>query len=227
MNLKNWREWGYFLVMMIPIQYAILISTSMFFYAGGSLYDPNSQGYSFWTNYLSDLGRTKGYSGKSNTISCVLFTLAYLLFGILLIPFLLAVPHFFTETRKERRLSIMGTFFGILSAMTLIGIAFTPWDIYTDVHGIFAGIQPITVILGLILYSIVMYQNKAYPNRYAFAFIVLTGIWIFSIVIPLLVLNQDTMEVLVILVTIQKITTFSTLICLFIQGYGAWKLDCS
>jgi len=32
-------------------------------------------------------------------------------------------------------------------------------------------------------------------------------------------------EGLVIIVTLQKITTFSTLISLFIQGYGAWKIE--
>jgi len=227
MNSKNWKEWSYILAIVIPIQYAIFISASMFFYAGGSLNDPNSQGYSFWTNFLSDLGRTKSYSGKLNTLSSILFTIAYLLFGILLIPFLITVPHFFDGNQIEKQLSKLGSFFGILSAVTLIGIAFTPWDIYTDAHGIFAVIQPLTVLLALVLYSIVMFHNKEYPNRYAFTFIALTGIWIISVVISFSGVNNDTVEGLVIIVTIQKFTTFSTLICLFIQGYGAWKLETS
>lgn len=225
MNPKKWREWSYILVMVIPIQYALFIGTSMLFYAGGSLNDPNSQGYSFWTNFLSDLGRIRGYSGKTNTFSSILFTIAYLLFGILLIPFLITVPHFFDGNQREKRLSKLGSFFGTLSAITLIGIAFTPWDIYTDAHGIFAVIQPLTVLLALVLYSTVMFHNKEYPNRYAFTFIALTGIWIISVAISLSGVNNDTMEGLVIIVTIQKFTTFSTLICLFIQGYGAWKLE--
>ncbi len=175
MNPKDWRELSYIFVMIIPIQYAIFISASMLFYAGGSLNNPEAQGYSFWTNFLSDLGRTRSYSGKPNTISSILFTIAYLLFAILLIPFLLAVPHFFDGNQREKRLSKLGSVFGILSAITLIGIAFTPWDIYTVAHGIFAVIQPLTVVLSLVLYSIAMFHNKEYPNRYAFTFLALIG----------------------------------------------------
>ncbi len=211
--------------MIIPIQYTIFISVSMFFYAGGSLNNPDAQGYSFWTNFLSDLGRTRGYSGKPNTISSIFFTIVYSLFGILLIPFLIAVTHFFEENQDEKRLSKLGTVFGIFSAITLIGIAFTPWDIYTVAHGIFAGIQPIVVVLSLVFYSIAMLHNKKYPNRYAFTFLVLTGIWMISIIISLLATYDTALGDLVIIVTLQKITTFSSLICLFIQGYGAWMLE--
>jgi hypothetical membrane protein len=211
--------------MIIPIQYAIFISAAMFFYAGGSLNNPDAQGYSFWTNFLSDLGRARGYSGKSNTISSILFTLVYSLFGILLIPFLIAVTHFFEKNQNERRLSKLGTGFGIVSAITLIGIAFTPWDIYTVAHGIFTGLQPIVVVLSLVFYSIAMFRNKKYPNRYAFTFLVLTGIWMISIIISILGMYDTTLGDLVITVTLQKITTFSSLICLFIQGHGAWKLE--
>jgi hypothetical protein len=222
---KNWRNWGYILVMIIPIQYVIFISASMYYYVGGTIIDPNSQGYSFCINFLSDLGRTKSYSGKANTTSSILFTIAYLLFGILLIPFLIAVPHFFNGNQRDIRLSKLGSFFGVLSAITLIGIALTPWDIYTVAHGIFAGIQPLTVVLSLILYSIVMFHNEEYPNRYALTFLALTAIWIISVIIPLSGVNENTVEGLTIVVSVQKITTFSTLICLFIQGYGAWKLE--
>ena len=225
MNRKDWRNWSYILVMIIPIQYAIFISASMLFYAGGSLNNPDAQGYSLATNFLSDLGRTRGYSGKSNTISSIFFTIVYSLFGILLIPFLISVTHFFEENQSEKRLSKLGTFFGIISAITLIGIAFTPWDIYTVAHGIFAGVQPIVVVLSLIFYSMAMFHNEKYPNRYTFTFLILIGIWIISVIIPILGVNDTTMEGLVIIVTLQKITTFSTLICLFIQGYGAWKFE--
>ena len=225
MNPKDWRNLSYILVMIIPIQYAIFISASMLFYAGGTINNPDAQGYSFWTNFLSDLGRTRGYSGKSNTLSSIFFTIAYSLFGILLIPFLIAVTHFFEENQSEKRLSKLGTGFGIVSAITLIGIAFTPWDIYIVAHGIFAGIQPIVVVLSLISYTIAMFRNKQYPNRYAFTFLILIGIWMISIILSLLGMYDTTLGDLVVIVALQKITTFGSLICLFIQGYGAWMLE--
>jgi len=224
-NQKNCREWSYILVMLIPLFYAILIGTSMFFYAGGSFNDPTSKGYTFWTNFLSDLGRTKALSGRANTVSCILFSVNYLIFGTFIIPFLLALPCLFSENDFQKKLSKIGSFFGIISALTLIGIALTPWDVYPELHGLFGGIQGFTIPVAFTLYSIVIYRNKSYPKQYAFLFIVILIIWIISAIISVSGVNMNTLEGLILLVIFQKITTFSTIFCLFVQAYGAWKLE--
>ena len=49
----------------------------MLTYNGGNAIDHDSHGYSFATNYLSDLGRDIGYSGENNQVSfysCLLYT---------------------------------------------------------------------------------------------------------------------------------------------------------
>jgi len=211
--------------MIFPILYVILSSTAMVFYAGGTYVNPNTQGYSFWSNFLSDLGRTKGYSGKINIVSCVLFTIMYSTFGFLLIPFFIVLPHFFDENEAERRICITGSIFGIATAISYIGVAFTPWDLYFLAHGAFGVISSLTLLIALILYSIVLVHNKIYPNKYAFILLTLEVILVISIILPLINVSMDTGEGLIITVTIQKILTYFSLVFMFIHSYGAWKQE--
>jgi len=48
----------------------------MVFYRGGTITDPASAGYSFFTNFFSDLGMTVGHAGQPKTVSMVLFMVA-------------------------------------------------------------------------------------------------------------------------------------------------------
>ncbi|MFX1444961.1 MAG: hypothetical protein ACFFHV_16235, partial [Promethearchaeota archaeon] len=169
--------------------------------------------------------RTRGYSGKANTISCALFTLNYLLFGILVIPFFIATPHLFIENELQIKLSKIGSLFGIISAFTLIGVALAPWDTQPELHGIFGGIQGFTVPVTLILYAIVINRNELYSKQYTFLFVVILSIWIISAIVSLSGVSIYQLEGLMLVVILQKITTFSTIFCLFVHAYGAWKLE--
>ena len=195
------------------------------FYAGGTYVDPNTQGYSFWSNFLSDLGRTRGYSGKSNTVSCVLFTIMYSTLGFLLIPFFIVLPHFFNENKSERRICLIGSIFGILAGISYICVAFLPWDLYFLAHGVFGAISSFTLLIALILYSRVIVHNKIYPKKYAFTLITLQMLLVISIVLPLLGVSIETAEGLMITCTIQKILTYFSLVSMCIHSYGLWKLE--
>lgn len=73
MSEKDWREWAFLFGMLGVVQYAILTSIAMFFYAGGTALNPNTSGYTFWANFFSDLGRTRAWSGRNNTISLIIW----------------------------------------------------------------------------------------------------------------------------------------------------------
>ena len=60
---------------------------SMIIYPGGTIIEPESKGYSFFYNFLSNLGEWKAKNGEDNTASAYLFnssmlilTLSYFLF---------------------------------------------------------------------------------------------------------------------------------------------------
>ena len=111
------------------------------------------------------------------------------------------------------------------SAFTLIGLALAPWDTQPELHGIFGGIQGFTVPITLILYAIVINRDEFYSEQYTFLFVVILAIWIISAIISLSGVSIHQLEGLMLVVLLQKITTFSTIFCLFVHAYGAWKLE--
>ncbi|MFX1444962.1 MAG: hypothetical protein ACFFHV_16240 [Promethearchaeota archaeon] len=225
MKLKNWREIAYLLASIACIQTIILTIIAMFFYAGGTVRDPTYPGYSFWGNYFSDLGRTVAFSGRSNLISMVIFTIALCIMVPLSIPFFVAIPHFFREQRDEKRLSILGSIFGIVSALLMLGVAFTPWDLYEEAHNLFARTSFIASFIMALLFTITILKNNVYPNRYAFvyiAFLIFMGI---HLVLIFFVVDYTTEESYVIYASTQKIMVYSFFVCFLIQSYGAWKLE--
>ena len=78
----------------------------MITYDGGNAIDNFSYGYSFSLNYLSDLGRDIGYSGKNNQISFYTFNLSLIIIGIsFLIYFLFKTVVLFEENKYQIQIS--------------------------------------------------------------------------------------------------------------------------
>lgn len=92
---KNWREWAFLFRMFGAVQVVILTRVAMFFYAGGTAINPNAPGYTFWANFFSDLGRTRAWSGRENTISHIIFTITWIVWFISGIIMFLAFYFFF------------------------------------------------------------------------------------------------------------------------------------
>jgi len=225
MNEKNWREKAFIFGMIAMIQWVILTLIAMLFYAGGTMVNPNASGYTFWANTFSDLGMTKSYSGKDNTVSMIIFIIALSMLGILLIISIIAVPYFFRENSLEKWLSIIGTFFLILEGILIVGIAFTPWDIYPDEQLVLWQISGYMGIIGGILYIIVVFHNAEFPNRYAYTWIVMIAVGVISSVIQDIygVWPPRTMEELMLFTARQKIVTYINIAGNFYINYVLWE----
>ncbi|TFG03201.1 MAG: hypothetical protein EU539_12495 [Promethearchaeota archaeon] len=219
--MTNWNNKAYLFLMIGCIQYIILIFIAMLFYAGGTYNNPSNQGYSFWENSLSDLGRTVAYSGKENTISLILFSFTLFLWGFSLIPFFMILPKLFIENDLEKKLSIIGSIFGIIAAFGLIGISFTPDDILDGPHMISVYIAYTSLVLTGLSYSIVFYKDLRIPKWFTCAFIIFTVIQFTTSILGLIGLSS-----LHTLMTIaQKIGRYTTVIVFALVGYGFLKLD--
>lgn len=208
--MEDWRQKAYLFVILGGVMYVILSSLGMLFYAGGTYSNPDAPGYSFWANFLSDLGRTRAFSGKDNTVSMVLYAIALSFWAISFFPFFLALRSLFTEGEVEKILSTIGTLLGMIAAIGLIGIAFTPADILGGPHIIFVYIGYIALLHLGIIYSITLFKSEKLPIQYAIIFLIWTIIF----------MNTLTMGVVG-----QKIGRYSTIICFAYIGYGAWKLE--
>ncbi|MFX0043857.1 MAG: hypothetical protein ACFE8L_13175 [Candidatus Hodarchaeota archaeon] len=225
MNLSDWKKWAYILCMVGCAQFIFFTFLGMLFYAGGTYRDPSIEGYSFFMNFFSDIGRTVAHSGESNLLSFVFFSLAFFIVGIFLVPSFLAFPNFFDRGSMEYWISIGGSILGIFSAFCFSGITFAPSDVHRAVHIFFVYAGFLIGFFAAFLYSIAIFVNKNYPKHYGYNFIVFTVILALYLVFLFAGPSSETANGLVIQVTAQKIVLYTFAICLFIHGYSAWKVE--
>ena len=197
-----------------------LTLAAMLLYAGGNDLDPNAPGYSFTRNFFSSLGRTVAF-GQSNTTSAILFFAAMLAAGLGLLLFFLTYPRFFTGQLSCRIWSLLGSGFGIASAVAFIGVAFTPADLFRPAHIQFVAWAFRLLPLAIVCYTFAILQHQLYPGRYAgifavFAVLLVAYVWLISAG-P----GFDTPQGLVIQAVGQKIIVYASLISISLQAGGA------
>ena len=165
------------------IQWVILTFVAMLFYAGGTIANPNSPGYDFFSNYNSDLGLTVAYSGKSNFISLIIYTINNTIYVVSLMIFFVALYHFFSEGSKDKWMALLGIISGIFVGIGLLGAVFTPWDVYTELHEMFTYISFTSIIFIVIFFALAIYLNEEYPNKYCYIHLVYLVIVVLFIIV--------------------------------------------
>jgi len=221
----NWRRWAFILGMVGCVQFVLLTVVAMFLYPGGSYSDHDATGYSFWINFFSDLGRTQTFSEHSNTASMSLFITALSLASLTLVAAFVAMPHLFAQNGAARKLSVAGSIFGTASAAAYLGVACAPADVNLTVHKVFVQIAFSSFLLVVVLYSAAILRDRDYPNFYAFAYIGFAVILAAYLVLLFGGPHIDTPEGVRIQATGQKIVVYAEIGCMFIQSYGALKVE--
>ena len=201
------------------VSFIAFIVTAMLFYPGGIKDDPTITGYSFWGNTFSDLGRTIAWNGEKNLVSMILFSLAYGLHAILMIPFYFMFSNFFNNNNIEIKVGRIGLFFGILSSIAIIGIIFTPADILYVGHWIFVYIGYPSILLMGISYSVLLFLNGNFNKRYAYTFSILILIFFVALLTGLIGITVSR----TIMVIAQKIMRIAILVSFSILIYSSWK----
>lgn len=115
-------------------QFLVSLILAVNLYAGGTSLEPRSQGYAWTGNFLSDLGRTRAWSGADNAASARKFNRAVIVLGASLLPFFAVLAWVLEQSRAAIWLS------GTLSACGLIGIGLTPYDQHFVAHHIALGV---------------------------------------------------------------------------------------
>ena len=121
---------------------------------GGNAVDNFSYGYSFSLNYLSDLGRDIGYSGKNNQISFYTFNLSLIIIGISFLIYFLFLPSLHNISPASFMLSRIGGIFGCFASVCFAGVGLTPSDLYFDLHVFFANWVFRSMSLAVFFYSL-------------------------------------------------------------------------
>jgi hypothetical protein len=143
---------------------------AILFYPGSTYLDPNSVGYNFFYNFLSDLGRTLTFNYENNFLSAFFFNNAMFICGILFIFFYIALPCYFYDDSFLYTCSIFGSILcGLGSAsFTLVGL--TPADLYLSQHIFFADNIFYISFPGAIIYSFVILRSRNLPHIYGMGY---------------------------------------------------------
>src|SRR5215471_2718090 len=103
----------------------VLTIIAMVLYPGGSVSSPNSQYYSFFFNFFSDLGQTHvgyGARGTPNLPSMFLFGLALTTTAGGLAAFFVAFSQLFSRSPAAIWLSRLAALCGLGSAISFVGV---------------------------------------------------------------------------------------------------------
>jgi hypothetical membrane protein len=111
------------------IQFVVLTVGAMQLYAGGTWFDPAAPHYQFAGNFLSDLGMTHAFSGRSNYPSSVLFGVGLATLGLALVAFAWTWRGFAFERGRARAAGHASAVLGTASGLAFTGVAVTPLDL--------------------------------------------------------------------------------------------------
>lgn len=155
-------SWTYRLAGLLryaAVQFIVLTAFAMTRYAGGTWWDPYTPRYHFTDNFLSDLGMTHSFSGRSNLSSLVPFAIALATVGLSLVAFAWCWKGFAFERGRARWVGHASALLGTLSGLCFTGVACTPFDLALTAHNMLV----IAAFGFLMLYvatgTIVMWRN--------------------------------------------------------------------
>jgi len=223
--IDKWRFFGFSFVMVAPIQYLIVGFIAMYFYSGGTLYNFSQPGFTFWGNYFSDLGRIVALSGESNLVSFIIFTPSALIFSFSFIPFILLMPSFFKTHRNYHVIAKLGSIAGMFATIFLIITILTPWDIFGNIHLLFATLFNIAGCFISLFYFIAIIKEESFPNLYGITFLILLILAIIYILLTFTTTHLPINEKVILQASYQKISQYSLLFCYFLQGYKGFRLS--
>lgn len=112
-------------------QFVVCCAMAMTRYPGGTLADPHAQGYAFYENFLSDLGRTRAWGGEDNAESAALFNGSLQVLAVALVPFFLLLPM---HAPDRPWLMGLAAALGLFSLAALARIGQTPYDVRGSEH---------------------------------------------------------------------------------------------
>ena len=219
----SWHRNAFLWVAVGCVLFVVLTVVAMWFYPGGTIADPTSRGYSFFTNFFSELGLTRTHSGGSNTVSFILFFVALTLAGAGLALFFVVFRSFFAQSRLTRALSTVGSVFGILSGICFIGVACTPANLLPVLHGQFVMWAFEAFPAAVILYAIAILLHKSYPKHFAVVFIAFAALLVLYLVLLMRGPGFATPQGLMIQATGQKAIVYASILSILIQSLGARK----
>lgn len=215
-----------FLPRIVVFVFILLQIIAMLVYPGGTIHNEHSIGYSFLSNFFSDLGTYTSYNGSPNYLSMSLFIIGLTLVGITFSFFYLALPQLFIDNKVNYRFAILGSIFAWGGSIGLIGTGFTPADQVLDLHIFFANSIFECFMITALSYTIVIYRAKILEKKYAIGY----GLFFILIALYVGVLEwgpaaRSSQSALFFQVVTQKMIVLVFCLSIVVQTIGLSKID--
>ena len=206
------------------LSYIGLLTLAAFFYGGGNYIEKETLYYNFFTNFISDLGRTTSHSGDNNTISVVLFSIGMLTQIVASFFYLFNAAEYFSKDKP--RTSILAKISAACGSISLLGVVFTPADVPSlySLHVFFANSVFNCALLTLGIYAYLFYSKGLKSITYTLfvcSFIIL-GYIVFLKIGPD---PKDSIETLTMHATYQKIAVLSLVGTIWVMSKGTDLLN--
>ncbi|MGE5186148.1 MAG: DUF998 domain-containing protein [Acidobacteriota bacterium] len=121
-------RWRAGLLLYAAIQFIVLVAIAMVVFPGG---------YDLATNFLSELGGTRTWTGQANTTGAVLFSIALASLGVAFVAFAGAWRAFAFAHGRARPAGVAAQLFGTGSGAAFVAVAVTPVNLAVDLHNTF------------------------------------------------------------------------------------------
>ncbi|MFL2983520.1 MAG: hypothetical protein ACJZ12_03925 [Candidatus Neomarinimicrobiota bacterium] len=193
----------------------------MLVYPGGTMHDITTVGYTFSSNFFSDLGAYASRNGEPNYFSMIFFAISLTIVGITFSIYYISLPKIFDNDIINHRLSFIGSFFALGGSICLIGTGFTPSDIVLKTHILFANNIFYLFLITALLYTIVIFRSDQIDKKYAIGY----GLFFISIFIYVMILEygpsaNDSPSALIFQVLSQKMIVVVFCCSVLHQTYG-------
>jgi hypothetical membrane protein len=160
-----WQIGVFRLAVAAGILFFLLIGIAMLLYPGGTMTDPHRHGYAFFSNFLSDLGRTSTPSGQDNLASRLLFTIALIMGALGITLYFAAFTQFFPVPGTTRWLSRLGAIGALVTSLCFIGVAIVPLNRAGQLHNLLLYTASLSFIIAYLLLFLAVLLTPGFPRR--------------------------------------------------------------
>jgi len=211
------------LTVMISLLFFLLTIIAMFLYPGGTTLHHHARGYTFFENFLSDLGRVTAISGQSNLPARICFTLALSAGGLGIALFFLALLPFFTGSSRTRWLSRLGAVFGLLASLCFLGVALVPLDLAGAIHDLFIDAALVTFLAAFLFLFLAVLRTPAFPKIFLWSFSVFAVVLLVYVLLIIFGPAPGTAAWVLVQATGQKVIVAFAILIAMIQALSAQR----
>ena len=198
--------------------FVILNFISMTIYPGGTIIEPDTNGYSFFYNFFSNLGEWTAKNGEDNTVSAYLFNSSMLILALSYFLFYVSYLRIQLSFNKSKILNFLSFTTIFISLISFVLVAVFSADTSTfDAHIFFVKAAFRLLLIHCFIQFLIVYNSKLSKKILISSSLFCVVLFLFIIVMEYGPSPFKDNRSLFIQVTSQKVVVISILIYFFVQ----------